>query len=81
MTVAQWGTASFGPDYRLAPLSAVNETFSWKLPNDVAPGVVTITAEVWYSRLVSSVAEHLKVPREESQPVLINTHSTTFNVL
>jgi len=81
MTVAQWGTASFGPDYRLAPLAAVNETFSWKLPNDVAPGVVTITAEVWYSRLVSSVAEHLKVPREESQPVLINTHSTTFNVL
>jgi nitrate/TMAO reductase-like tetraheme cytochrome c subunit len=81
MTVAQWGTASFGPDYRLAPLAAVNEIFSWKLPNDVASGVVTITAEVWYSRLVSSVAEHLKVPREESQPVLINTHSTTFNVL
>jgi len=81
MTVAQWGTASFGPDYRLAPLAAVNEHFSWKLPDDIAPGVVTVTAEVWYSRLVSSVAEHLKVPREESQPVLVNTHSTTFSVL
>ena len=80
MTIAQWNTASFGPDYRLAPLSAVNETFTWKLPDDVAPGPVTVTAEVWYSRLVSSVAEYLKVPREESQPVLMNSHTTTFTV-
>jgi hypothetical protein len=27
MTIAQWNTASFGPDYRLAPLQAVNETY------------------------------------------------------
>jgi len=81
MTIAQWNTASFGPDYRLAPLAAVNETFTWTLPADVAPGPVTVTAEVWYSRLVSSVAEYLGVPREESEPVRINTHTTTFTVL
>ncbi len=81
MTIAQWNTASFGPDYRLAPLSAVNETFTWKLPQDAAPGPMTVTAEVWYSRLVSSVAEYMNVPREESEPVKINTHVTTFEVL
>lgn len=81
MTIAQWNTAGFGPDYRLAPLVAVNETFNWTLPDDIAPGPVTITAEVWYSRLVSSVAEHLQVPREESQPVLVNRHTTVFEVL
>lgn len=81
MTIAQWNTASFGPDYRLAPLAAVNETFTWTLPAEAAPGELTVTAEVWYSRLVSSVAEHLGVPREESEPVRINTHTTTLEVL
>ncbi|MCA9750782.1 MAG: NapC/NirT family cytochrome c, partial [Gemmatimonadetes bacterium] len=64
MTIAQWNTASFGPDYRLAPLAAVNETFTWKLPADLASGPVQVRAEVWYSRLVSSVGEHLGVPAE-----------------
>ena len=45
MTVAQWNTAAFGPDYRLAPLEAVTETFTWRLPDDVAEGPLTVTAE------------------------------------
>ena len=81
MTIAQWNTASFGPDYRLAPLSAVRETFSWILPGDLPPGPVEVMAEVRYSRLVSSVAEYLKVPREESEPVRVGMHTTTFTVL
>jgi len=81
MTIAQWNTASFGPDYRLAPLLAVNETYTWKLPNNLPPGPVVVTAEVFYSRLVSSVAEFMKVPREESEPVKVNSHSTTFQIL
>jgi len=80
MTVAQWNTASFGPDYRLAPLRAVNESFTWTLPADLAPGPVTVTASVWYSRLVASVAEHLKVPAKEAEPVLMAEHATTFVV-
>lgn len=80
MTIAQWNTAAFGPDYRLAPLQAVNETFTWTVPDDIAEGPVTVTAEVWYSRLVSSVAEYLGVPREESEPVRVNAHATTFAV-
>ena len=80
MTIAQWNTAKLGTDYRLAPLQAVSETFTWS-PPDLPPGPVTVTATVWYSRLVSSVAEFMKVPREEWEPVLIARHETTFVVL
>ena len=80
MTIAQWNTASFGPDYRLAPLAAVNETFTWKLPAGIAPGPVTIRATVWYSRVVSSVAEHLKIPADEIEPVKMSEHTTVFKV-
>ena len=81
MTISQWNTAGFGPDYRLAPLLAVSETYTWKLPANLPPGPVVVRAEVYYSRLVSSVAEFLKVPREESEPVKVNSHSTTFTIL
>ena len=80
MTIAQWNTAAFGPDYRLAPLKAVNETFTWHLPGDIARGPVTVTAEIFYSRLVSSVAEYLSVPAEEAEPVRVGSHTTTFDV-
>jgi nitrate/TMAO reductase-like tetraheme cytochrome c subunit len=80
MTIAQWNTASFGPDYRLAPLKAVTETFTWTVPDDVPPGPVTVTAEIWYSRLVSSVGRYLNVPEEEFEPFLMSSHSTTFEV-
>ena len=81
MTIAQWNTASFGPDYRLAPLQAVTEGFTWNVPGDAAPGVVVVTAQVLYSRLVSSVAEYMKVPKEEWDTVTVNSHSTAFTVL
>jgi hypothetical protein len=81
MTVAQWNTAAFGPDYRLAPLAAVNETFSWSLPDGVVPGPVTVTATVWYSKLVASVAEYLEVPADEAEPVKMSDHSVTIEVI
>jgi hypothetical protein len=80
MTIAQWNTARLGTDYRLAPLSAVSETYTWS-PRDLPPGPLTVTATVHYSRLVSSVAEYLKVPREEWEPVRVSSHSTTITVL
>ena len=39
-----------------------------------------MTATVWYSKLVSSVAEYMGVPAEEAEPVMMGTHSTTFTV-
>jgi len=80
MTVAQWNTASFGPDYRLAPLAAVNETFTWAVPKDIAPGPIDITATVEYSLLVSSVAEYLGVPAQEAKAVRMGAHRTAFKV-
>ena len=81
MTVAQWNTAAFGPDYRLAPLQAVNETFSWPLPTDIAPGPVTVTATMWYAKIVQSVADFLEVPAEEAVPVKMSEHSATIEVV
>jgi hypothetical protein len=81
MTIAQWNTASFGPDYRLAPLEARSETYTWTLPADCPPGELQVTARVFYSRLVASVAEHLGVPAEESSPVLVSEHHTSLTVL
>ena len=81
MTIAQWNTASLGPDYRLAPLEARNETFTWKLPDGIATGEVTVEATVYYSRLVSSVGEYLGVPAEESRPELMGRHNTRFDVV
>jgi len=79
MTVAQWNTASFGPDYRLAPLEAKNETYTWILPRGVN-GPVTVTATVYYSRLVSSVADHLDIPKEEWAAVEVSSNSVTLNI-
>jgi hypothetical protein len=81
MTVAQWNTAAFGTDYRLAPLKARNETFTWTLPDGLASGDLTVTATVWYSKLVSSVADYLGVPAEEAVPVMMSEHSTVVEVL
>jgi hypothetical protein len=81
MTIAQWSTARLGTDYRLAPLAAVAETYLLSPREELPPGPVTITATVWYSRLVSSVAAFMKVPAEEYAPVLINTHTSTFTVV
>lgn len=80
MTIAQWNTASFGPDYRLAPLEARAETYTWTVP-EMPAGTVRVVATVWYSRLVSSVAEYLKVPEEEWEPVMVGRHETTVEVL
>jgi hypothetical protein len=80
MTISQWNTAAFGPDYRLAPLTSRTEHFTWELPEGVPEGEVTVTATVWYARIVSSVAEHLGVPAEEAEPVLMSRHSSTMTV-
>lgn len=81
MTIAQWNTASFGPDYRLAPLAAVSESFTWTLPADVPPGTVTVRAKVFYSKLVSSVAEYMKVPKEEAAAIEIASHVSQFTIV
>jgi hypothetical protein len=81
MTIAQWNTASFGPDYRLAPLEARSETYTWTLPGDCAAGPLEVVGRVFYARLVGSVADFLEVPPEEGEPVLVSEHRSTLTVL
>jgi nitrate/TMAO reductase-like tetraheme cytochrome c subunit len=80
MTIAQWHTAKLGPDYRLAPLKAVNETYTFRLPESIPNGRVAVSATLWYSRLVPSVAEYLGVPKDEQEPVQVNSYQTWLTV-
>ena len=80
MTIAQWNTASLGVDYRIGPRETKVETYTWTLPDDIAEGRVRVEAEIYYSRLVRSVGEFLKVPAEEMEPVLVNQTETWFEV-
>lgn len=80
MTIAQWNTAAFGPDYRLPPLKGINETYTWEVPPNTPPGPVTVTATLWYSRLVSSVADYLGIAAEEYAPVLMNSHQAVLEI-
>jgi len=80
MTIQQWYTASFGPDYRLGPRETRIETFTWPLPDDVATGKVTFQAVLNYQRLVQPVAEFLNVPADETEVIVVNTASTWVEV-
>jgi len=80
MTIQQWNTASLGVDYRLGPRETKLETFTFNIPADVAPGKMTVKADLYYALLVKPVADFLGVPAEESEPVLVNSHVTQVNI-
>jgi len=80
MTIAQWNTASFGPDYRLPPLEAIAETFTWRLPADVPKGDLHIRATVYMTLVVSSVVDYLKLPAAEKEPVAMGTTEIALRV-
>ncbi len=81
MTICQWNTASIGVDYRLEPLKAKIETYTFKIPENIPEGDVIVTARVYYSRLVSSVAKFLKIEEEEYKPILISEHQTKIKII
>lgn len=81
MTIMQWNTKSFGPDYRIGPRETKIETFTWQIPDDIPPGPVRVEATLNYRRLVKPVADFLGVPEEESKIILINTAFTTFEIV
>jgi nitrate/TMAO reductase-like tetraheme cytochrome c subunit len=81
MTIMQWNTASLGVDYRLGPRETKTETFTFQVPYDAAPGEMKVTAALNYQLLVKPVAEFLKVPKEESDILMVNNHQTSITVL
>ncbi len=80
MTIQQWNTKSQGYDYRIGPRETKVETFTWTLPDDIAPGRVEVLARLNYQLLVQPVADLLQVPAEETEIQVINTASTWFEV-
>ncbi|MFO7841188.1 MAG: multiheme c-type cytochrome [Fidelibacterota bacterium] len=80
MTIMQWNTRSLGVDYRIGPRETKLEHFTWEMPGDIAFGFVTVTACLYYQKLVKPVADFLEVPEDESERILINEASTVFEV-
>jgi len=80
MTIAQWNTASFGPDYRLPPLEAIGEVFTWQVPSGVARGEVRMRATVYMTMVVSSVADYMELPAAEKEPRVMGTTEVTLLV-
>ena len=81
MTIQQWNTASFGPDYRIGPRETKTETFTWLLPDDVELGKLKVRAVMYYQRLPSPVAKFLGVPDEEIETIEVNQHQTFVEVV
>lgn len=81
MTIAQWNTKTLGVDYRIGPRETKVETYTWKIPDAIAPGKVRIEVRVLYRLLVSSVAKFLNVPEDEYRTREINSATTTFEII
>jgi len=80
MTIMQWNTASFGPDYRIGPRETKLETFTWRLPDDIPLGKVTFEATLNYKLLVEPVGKLLDVPESEYATVVINKANTWIEI-
>ena len=81
MTIAQWNTKSQGVDYRIGPRETKIETYTWEIPDEIAPGKVRFVAEIYYRKLVKSVGEFLEVPAEEMEDFLMNRTETYITVV
>jgi hypothetical protein len=81
MTIMQWYTAKLGVDYRIGPRETKLETYTFKVPADAPLGSMTVEATLGYRLLVKSIGDFLKVPTEETRDQVMNTASTTFDVV
>jgi hypothetical protein len=94
MTIMQWYTEENTlVDYRFGPRETKTETFTWKLPANIAAGPITIEFKMYYSLVPSSVGEFLGLEEyyytaypagsssliiNESHPTPPDTSSKTF---
>ena len=81
MTIMQWYTASLGPDYRIGPLETKVETYTFRVPDDIPLGQVTVQASLYYRLLIKPVGDYLNVPKEETAARLVNEVSTRFEIV
>ncbi len=79
-TICQWSTSSLGVDYRIGPRETKIESFTWDLPDDIAEGKVTVKADLYYKRIVQSVADFLNVPPDATEIIHINSAQNSFEI-
>ena len=81
MTVCQWYTAENTKlDYRIGPRETKIENYAWQLPSGVAPGNLTVKANLFYSEVPSSVGEFFTLPESEYAPILVNSAEVQVKV-
>jgi len=81
MTIMQWNTAKLGVDYRIGPRETKTEKFTFRIPSNVSPGKMKVTATLNYQLLVKPVADFLGVPADESEIIPVNDHYTWITIL
>jgi hypothetical protein len=81
MTIQQWNTKSLGVDYRFGPRETKMETFTFKVPENTEPGLLTVTAKLNFQLLVKPVADFLGVPEEESRVIQVNRQQIGIKIL
>ena len=81
MTICQWYTADNNlVDYRIGPRETKVETYTWRIPKNVAKGPLTIKATLYYSQVPSSVGKFMELPPEEYQPITVNQATVHLEV-
>lgn len=81
MTIQQWNTSSLGVDYRIGPRETKIENCTFRLPDNLPPGKLTVKAVLNYQLLIEPVARFLKVPAEEYEIVEVNRAYTEIEIL
>lgn len=81
MTVCQWYTAENRKlDYRVGPRETKIEGYSWKLPQGVVAGKLTVKASLYYSQVPGSIGEFFNLPESEYAPILVNSAEVQVEV-
>lgn len=81
MTIMQWNTKSQSTDYRIGPRETKAETYTWQLPDTIAPGPLVVKAVLNYQKLPTPIVEFLGVPAEEAETIEMNSHQTVVTVV
>jgi hypothetical protein len=80
-TICQWYTADNTlVDYRIGPRETKVEKYEWTVPQDAAPGKMTVTATLYYSEIPSSLGEFFKLPGSEYSPMVVNSASVEVEI-
>jgi hypothetical protein len=81
MTICQWYTKDNTlVDYRIKPRETKTEDYSWTLPADLPKGKLTISANLFYSEIPSSVGKFFKLPESEYRPIPVNKAEMVIEV-